>query len=269
MNSMSLAIMSGKGGVGKSNITLNLGYILASMDYPLLVMDCDLGLANLDVLLGITPDENLQDVLLRGADVKEAIMSLKKPADKCFDILPAASGVPELTDMSSDVRELIIKRIEPSLKKYQFVLMDLGAGIHGTVQSFAAMASIRIVVLTPEPTALTDAYALIKVLKQELGVQDFLIIVNDVANKKDEEATFKRLELACQRFLGINPVLLGSIRHDEKMHQAVIRQLPLAEIFPESNAVKDIEVLAHRLIKIYESMQVNLVDQPVLKTLDC
>ncbi len=267
MNSMSLAFMSGKGGVGKSNITLNLSYALATKGYPILVMDCDLGLANLDVLLGITPEENLQDVLLRGSDVEEAIISLDKNTYERFDILPAASGVPELTDMTSDVRDLIIKRIEPALRKYRLVFMDLGAGIHGTVQSFAAMATIRVVVITPEPTALTDAYALIKVLKQELKVQDFLIIVNDVANKKDEEASFKRLELACQKFLNVNPVLLGSVRHDEKMHQAVIKQVPLMELFPECNAAKDINILADKIIKIYQSMHTTLKNQPVLKTL--
>ncbi len=267
MNSISLAVMSGKGGVGKSNITLNLAYVLAQKGYPLLVMDCDLGLANLDVLLGITPDENLQDVLLRGADVNEAIVSFSKPKSKSFDVLPAASGVPELTDMNSDMRDLLIKRLEPSLKKYQFVLMDLGAGIHGTVQSFAAMAGVRLVVLTPERTALTDAYALIKVLKHELGIEDFLVVVNDVNSKKEEEATFMRLEMACKKFLNINPVLLGGIRHDPKMHDAVIKQTPITEIFPDSPASKDIEVLADRLIKIYNGMQNSLQGQTVLRTL--
>ena len=266
MTSMSLAIMSGKGGVGKSNISLNLGYTLAARGYPLLLMDCDLGLANLDVLLGITTDENLQDVLLRGSDVKEAIIPLNKGTAKPFDVLPAASGVPELTDMNSDMRDLLIKRLEPTLSEYEIVLMDLGAGIHGTVQSFAAMAAVRVVVLTPEPTALTDAYALIKVLGQELGIKDFLVIVNDVADKKEEEMTFKRLEMACQKFLGVNPVLLGSVRHDSKMHQAVIKQKPLVELFPDANASKDIAILAERLLKIYTSMKPMLEGKPVLRS---
>lgn len=267
MTSMSLAIMSGKGGVGKSNLSLNLGYLLASQGYPLLLMDCDLGLANLDVLLGITPDENLQDVLLRGADVREAIMPLEKGTKEAFDILPAASGVPELTDMNNDMRDLLIKRLEPTLSQYELVLMDLGAGIHGTVQSFAAMAAVRVVVLTPEPTALTDAYALIKVLRQELGVKDFLVIVNDIASKKEEEATFKRLELACQKFLNVNPVLLGSVRHDTKMQEAVIKQKPLVELFPEAKASQDILILAQRILKIYTSMKPSLKGQPVLRSL--
>lgn len=268
MNTMSLAIMSGKGGVGKSNLSLNLGYSLAQKNHALLLMDCDLGLANLDVLLGITPEQNLQDVLLSGADVKNAIISLEKNTKEAFDILPAASGVPELTDMYSDMRDLLIKRINPSLRGYDIILMDLGAGIHGTVQSFAAMAAIRIIVLTPEPTALTDAYALIKVLSQDLGVRDFLVVVNDVASRKEEEITFKRLEMACQKFLNINPVLLGGVRHDVKLQESVLRQKPLLELFPESNAAQDIGTLADRILKIYARMEPHLEGQEPLRVLD-
>ncbi len=268
MNTMSLAIMSGKGGVGKSNLSLNLGYSLAQKNHALLLMDCDLGLANLDVLLGITPEQNLQDVLLSGADVKNAIISLEKNTKEAFDILPAASGVPELTDMNSDMRDLLIKRINPSLRGYDIILMDLGAGIHGTVQSFAAMAAIRIIVLTPEPTALTDAYALIKVLSQDLGVRDFLVVVNDVASRKEEEITFKRLEMACQKFLNINPVLLGGVRHDVKLQESVLRQKPLLELFPESNAAQDIGTLADRILKIHARMEPHLEGQEPLRVLD-
>lgn len=268
MNTMSLAIMSGKGGVGKSNLSLNLGYSLAQKNHALLLMDCDLGLANLDVLLGITPEQNLQDVLLSGADVKNAIISLEKNTKEAFDILPAASGVPELTDMNSDMRDLLIKRINPSLRGYDIILMDLGAGIHGTVQSFAAMAAIRIIVLTPEPTALTDAYALIKVLSQDLGVRDFLVVVNDVASRKEEEITFKRLEMACQKFLNINPVLLGGVCHDVKLQESVLRQKPLLELFPESNAAQDIGTLADRILKIYARMEPHLEGQEPLRVLD-
>lgn len=266
MANMSIAIMSGKGGVGKSNITLNLGYLLASHGHPLLLMDCDLGLANLDVLLGVTPEENLQDVLLRGAEVEEAIMPVYKGLDKAFDILAAASGAPELTDMNSDMRDLLINRLEPALANYDLVLMDLGAGIHGTVQSFAGMATVRVVVLTPEPTSLTDSYALIKVLYQELGVKDFLVIVNDVATKKEEEATFERLALACQRFLNVTPVLLGSVRHDLKMHDAVIQQKALVDLFPDSKAAQDLAVIAQRLLRIYESMKPSREGQPMLRS---
>ena len=268
MNTMSLAIMSGKGGVGKSNLSLNLGYSLAQKNHALLLMDCDLGLANLDVLLGITPEQNLQDVLLSGADVKNDIKKKKKNTKEAFDILPAASGVPELTDMNSDMRDLLIKRINPSLRGYDIILMDLGAGIHGTVQSFAAMAAIRIIVLTPEPTALTDAYALIKVLSQDLGVRDFLVVVNDVASRKEEEITFKRLEMACQKFLNINPVLLGGVRHDVKLQESVLRQKPLLELFPESNAAQDIGTLADRILKIYARMEPHLEGQEPLRVLD-
>ena len=112
-DTLSVAVMSGKGGVGKSNLALNLGYALSRGGFPLLLMDCDLGLANLDVLLGITPEGNLQDVLLRDAPVTDVIHPLSDRGRGVFDILPAASGVPELAEMDADMRDMLLRRLEP------------------------------------------------------------------------------------------------------------------------------------------------------------
>ena len=207
-DTLSVAVMSGKGGVGKSNLALNLGYALSRGGFPLLLMDCDLGLANLDVLLGITPEGNLQDVLLRDAPVTDVIHPLSDRGRGVFDILPAASGVPELAEMDADMRDMLLRRLEPALEQYDMVLLDLGAGIHGTVQSFAAMAAVRLVVMTPEPTSLTDSYALIKVLHTRLGVKDFLVVINEVENSNEEERCFQRLSMACEHF-GLHAGLAG------------------------------------------------------------
>ena len=114
-DTLSVAVMSGKGGVGKSNLALNLGYALSRGGFPLLRMDCDLGLANLAVLLGITPEGNLQDVLLRDAPVTDVIHPLSDRGRGVFDILPAASGVPELAEMDADMRDMLLRRLEPAL----------------------------------------------------------------------------------------------------------------------------------------------------------
>lgn len=265
--SMSVAVMSGKGGVGKSNLTLNLSYYLAQKGDPVLLMDCDLGLANLDILLGVTPQDNLEDVLLSDAPVTKALYPLSPKGIGHFDLLPAASGVPELADMNPDTQSLVISRLEPILANYKFVMLDLGAGLHGTVQAFSSMAMVRIIVLTPEPTSLTDAYAVIKVFSSELGIRDFLVIVNDVRNKKEEQESFTRLEKACEQFLKIKPVLLGSVRHDDNMSLAIQKQKPLMELFPESVASKDIAVLAEKLVRIHKSMEPRLSGRPVLKPL--
>ena len=156
---LSLAIMSGKGGVGKTNLSLNLSYALNAGGNSLLLMDCDLGLANLDVLLGISPETNMQDLLTSGAKPSDIVIPIEK--GKKFDILPAASGVPELVEMDDDMQELLFSKITKLVGGYQYLVLDLGAGINGTVMSFASMTQMRIVVITPEPTSLTDSYALI------------------------------------------------------------------------------------------------------------
>lgn len=126
MNStLSVAVLSGKGGVGKTNLSLNLACALYQAGFKNLLMDCDMGLANLDVLLGITPEGNLQDALLGDARLSDVLYPLEP---KGFDVLPAASGVPELNDMRPDLRDMLLERLEPVLGKYDYIFMDLGAG---------------------------------------------------------------------------------------------------------------------------------------------
>ncbi len=257
---LSVCIMSGKGGVGKTNITLNLAYALHQMAYPTLLMDCDMGLANLDVLLGITPEGNIQDALLGNSKLEEVLHTI----DGGLTVLPAASGVPELVELDEDQRALLIKRLNPILTNYHYVFMDLGAGITDMVQSFAAMAALRIVVVTPEPTSLTDSYALIKVLHANHGLRDFMVIVNQVESKKEESQTFERLHMACKRFLGIDPVLLGSVRFDPQLMEAVRRQEPLMGWAKGSPAGVDIQALATKIQKIRLSMLNTIAEKSVL-----
>lgn len=257
---LSIAIMSGKGGVGKTNISLNLACALHQMAFSNLLMDCDMGLANLDVLLGISPEGTMQDVLLGNAKVEDIIYTI----DKRFDILPAASGVPELIDMDDDMRSLLLQRLETVLGSYDFMFMDLGAGINDVVQSFGAMAALRVVIITPEPTSLTDSYALIKVLSSRHNIRDFMVLVNQVDNKKEEEMAFSRLSGACQHFLNIEPVLLGSVRNDPKLTEAVRRQVPLLKWAPGSPAGQDLQAIAGRLQRIRLNMLDWLAPRPVL-----
>lgn len=260
---LSLSVLSGKGGVGKTTIALNLALALHQEGNRTLLMDCDLGLANLDVLLGITPESTLQDVFISDADV----LSVVHRVEEGFDVLPAASGVPEMADMTNDMRDMLVRRLTPALGAYDYVFMDLGAGINGTVQTFAGMAMARILVVTPEPTALTDSYALMKVLAQMYNVRDFLIVVNQVESKQEETATFRRLHSACKRFLHFEPMLLGSIRQDPKVAEAIRRQTPLLKLFPACNAARDLVEVAKRLIRSREAMSGALRKKSVLEPL--
>ncbi|WP_297828414.1 MinD/ParA family protein [uncultured Desulfovibrio sp.] len=265
MNStLSVAVLSGKGGVGKTNISLNLACALYQAGFKNLLMDCDMGLANLDVLLGITPEGNVQDALLGEARLSDVLYPLEPNG---FDVLPAASGVPELNDLSPDLRDLLLQRLEPLLGKYDFIFMDLGAGISETVQTFAAMAAIRIVIITPEPTSLTDSYALVKLLNNRFGIRDFMVLVNQAASAREAQSAFEKLNGACRHFLGLEPVLLGHVRTDKKLTEAVCRQQPLLRYAPSSPAAQDIQALGARLQRTRMGMLDWLVTRSVLQAL--
>ena len=261
---LSVVLLSGKGGVGKTNISLNLACALFQMGFKNLLMDCDLGLANLDVLLGITPEGNLQNALLGEAQIRDVLHHVEPNG---FDVLPAASGVPELTELQPDMRDVLLARLEPELNRYDYVFMDVGAGISGTVQTFASMAAMRIVVITPEPTSLTDSYALIKVLNARYGLRDFMVIVNQVASASEAKSAFDKLHGACRHFLHLEPVLLGHIRNDKKLPEAVCHQQPLMYYAPGCPAAQDLHNLASRLQRLRLGMADWLAPRKILQPL--
>ncbi len=261
---LSVAVMSGKGGVGKTNISLNLAQALHGMGNRVLLMDCDLGLANLDVLMGLAPEGTLQDVLLGDAEVREIIQPAGADG---FDVLPAASGVPELVDLDEDMRDMLIRQLNPVLYGYDYVFLDLGAGINTTVQAFGGMTAVRLVVVTPEPTSVTDGYALMKVLAHNCGVRDFFVVVNQVESRREADITFQRLQAACRRFLDMDPVLLGAIHHDSHVVEAVRRQTPLIKLFPTCNAARDLSDIARAAARLRVSAAGVLRGKPVLDPL--
>jgi flagellar biosynthesis protein FlhG len=238
---LSVAVVSGKGGVGKTNLALNLGYALHKAGHPVLLMDCDLGLANLDVLLGLAPDKTLQDMLQPGTTSAEVVVPIEPGG---FDFLPSASGAPELIDLDEDLQRLLFSKLNSIIGSYDYLLMDLGAGISRTVLSFAAMAQERLVVITPEPTSLTDGYAMIKVLHTEYGVATFNVVVNMADTRAQGDRSFERLAAACKRFLSLDIGYVGAVRSDPAVVQAVIRQVPLLKHAPTSEAGRDILGLA-------------------------
>lgn len=248
---LSVSILSGKGGVGKTNLALNLGYCLNKGGHPLLLMDCDLGLANLDVLLGIAPDKTLQDLLADNLDPDAVTVSLDKGG---FDFLPAASGVPELVDMDSEMRAGMLRKLRPMFGKYDFLFLDVGAGINPTVLAFATMSTMRVIVVTPEPTSLTDSYALIKVLNTQHGLEDFYVIVNQAENRNEEKQTFARLHAACERFLDIDIKPLGGVLQDKAVPEAVRHQVPLMRRAPQSKAGQDIFAIARKIQAVRREM---------------
>ncbi len=258
---LSISILSGKGGVGKTNLALNLSYALFRAGHRVLVMDFDIGLANVDVLLGLSPEKNLQDLFRPDVTADEVMLAIEPGG---FDFLPAASGVPELLEMDDDMREILFQKLNAVFGRYDYLMLDLGAGISQTVLSVAAMSHMRVLVVTPEPTSLTDSYAVIKVLNTQYGVSDFHIMVNQVDGPTDAEATFNRLSAACQRFLGIEPHLLGGVRTDPALPDAVRRQVPLLKHAPRSPAALDILSGAVKIHRVRQQRDAALRATPVL-----
>lgn len=258
---LSISVFSGKGGVGKSSLCANLGYCLSDLGHPCLLMDCDLGLANLDVLLGLSTNATLQDLLQAEMDVKNIVLSL----DPGLDLIPAASGVPELVEMDEDQRAMLLEKLQPILSGYDFLILDLAAGLNPTVLSLAHATIKRILVLTPEPTSLTDAYAMVKVLSSKSQVRDFLVLVNQVRNREEAQTVFNRLDNAVQKFLGFKLVYLGMVREDANMGMAVIRQQALFRHAPESIAVHDIRKIAERIKSLREKLLPGLFAETALK----
>lgn len=258
---LSISVFSGKGGVGKSSLCVNLGYCLSDLGQRCLLMDCDLGLANLDVLLGVNAEGNLQDLLRTDRDAESILLRL----DAGLDLIPAASGVPELVEMDEDQRTVLLEKLQPLFGAYDFLILDLAAGLNPTVLSLAHAAAKRILVLTPEPTSLTDAYAMVKVLASQSGERDFLVLVNQAQNREEAQKIFARLDSAVSRFLGFNLVYLGMVREDPNMGVAILKQRPLVRLAPESTAVADLRNIAQRPQSLRLTLLPDLASKPVLK----
>ena len=238
-----IAIASGKGGVGKTNLTANLAVALASRGLRVCVLDADLGLANLDVVLGLSPARSLRDVV-RGERRLEDVL-IDGPAG--IRIIPAASGFEELTRLGPDDQLRLLAEVDGLEASVDVLLVDTAAGISANVLYFTAAAADALVVITPEPTALTDAYALVKVLATRYGRREFLVAVNMAAGQADAEAAFRRLARVAERFLRVRLEYQGYVPYDDALPRAVRAQHPVVLAAPGSPASQSLAALAGRL----------------------
>lgn len=235
-----IAVTSGKGGVGKTNIVLNLSLALSRLQRRVFVMDADMGLANVDVLLGLTPRYTLEHVLSGQKHIMEVVVE----GPEGVKILPATSGISELSEMSYEQQMQLFQALSRIDAEMDYLLVDTGAGISTNVLRFNASASEVVVVANPEPTAITDAYALMKLLAIKYHIRDFALIANSVNNEAEGRGVYDRLERVCTQFLQVRLRYLGPVPFDPSIRKAVRAQQPLLTTYPNSPAGKSISRIA-------------------------
>ena len=240
-----ISVTSGKGGVGKTNVVANLALAFRKMSKKVLVLDADLGLANMDVLLGLNPRYTVNHVLSGEKKLEDVIIT----APSGFKLLPAASGIQEITELDSSQRLLLLDEFDALQGKFDILLIDTGAGISSNVMYFNSAAMEKIVVVTNEPTSLTDAYALIKILTNKYHQKRFKILVNAARSRNEAERIYRHLSLVVDRFLG-SPSLdyLGWIPYDKQIPMAVRQQQMVLQRYPNTPASRSFMDLAERLM---------------------
>lgn len=239
-----ICISSGKGGVGKTNVATNLAYSLAQKKKKVLLLDADLNLANVDVLLGLTPKFNLHHVFTEEKNLTDVL--IKGPGG--FWILPASSGVMEMGELTEDQKLFFLSEMENLGQDIDIMIIDTAAGINNNVIYFNLGAQERIIVLTPEPTSLTDAYALIKVLSTKHDIKKFRILVNIAKNEKEALSVFRKLSMVADRFLEtLSLDYLGYIPFDQKLPDSVRKQKLISEIYPTSTACQMLKKVATQI----------------------
>jgi flagellar biosynthesis protein FlhG len=239
-----ISFTSGKGGVGKTHTVVNTGIALASQGFSVLILDADLGLANVDVVAGVSPRGTLHDVL-KGRCALDDIL-VEGPGG--IVIIPAASGVEEIQALQASEKMLLMSEVERIAHQFDFLLIDTPAGIGSDVMYFNSAAGEVVCVITGEPTSLTDSYALIKLLSSSYGEKSFWVVVNDVASEADASVAYNTLANAVQKFLHVETRLLGWVVSDDEVRQSIMDRKPISYVRPSSRAARGLSAVAQEIV---------------------
>ncbi|MDC0989140.1 P-loop NTPase [Rhodospirillales bacterium] len=240
-----IAIASGKGGVGKTWLSITLCHALANKGKKVLLFDGDLGLANVDIQLGLMPKHDLGGVLAGRLPLNQATTAY---SDGGFDIIAGRSGSGNLADIATSRLRSLSEDITLLSASYDQVVFDLGAGVERTVRSLANQVDVVFVVTTDEPTALTDAYAFIKLTHIERPNLELKVIVNMANSTKEGERTYNTILKACEGFLKFSPALAGVVRRDTKVRETIRNQTSILVRFPNTEAANDVRIIVDKLI---------------------
>lgn len=239
-----IAVTSGKGGVGKSNFVLNVAIGLAAMESSVLILDADLGLANLDVLLGVRPHKTLEDVVLGRATLQDIIIR----TDYRIGLIPGSSGTQDMADLDRHQIGNLLSAVSEVTRDTDFLLIDTASGISTSVVSFLMAVPEVVVGVSDEPTSLTDAYALIKVLKRNGYEGRISMFASQAKNSAAGHTIYKKISSAAQKFLDFQVEFLGSIYMDDKLPRAVKDQVPAIVRYPTSDIARCYRVVALTLL---------------------
>lgn len=240
-----IAVTGGKGGVGKSTVTLNLSILLSQMGFKVALFDADLGLANINLMLGIKVTNTIQQVLSGECHLEDIFV---RWSDN-LTVIPSASGVQSLADADSIASRNIMDAFDNLLDQFDYLLIDTAAGISNQVLSFSAASDETIVVACDEPASLSDAYAVIKLLNQNRGVKRFYILANMLSKIEEGKSVYARLSNLCDRFLQVNLKYLGGLPRDKSVNLATKLSKPVVEHFPSAKVSVCMIEMAHKLVK--------------------
>ncbi|WP_251860471.1 MinD/ParA family protein [Clostridium sp. Marseille-Q2269] len=257
-----ITVTSGKGGVGKSNFVVNLSITLQKMGKKVLILDADIGMGNDDVLMGVMPKYSIYDIIFNNKVIEEVL--IKGPFG--VKLLPAGTGITNLEGISENEIERFIKNLS-ALEDLDYIIMDTGAGVNRSVLGFIASSEELIVLTTPEPTAITDAYSLLKAVSHFNIKKNAKLVINKTIDNEDGKITYNKFENAVNKFLSIDLEYLGSIQEDRKTIQAVRRQIPFVLAYPNCDASRDIISIAKNILGNYKRHNDNVSVEGFFKKL--
>jgi len=235
-----IAIAGGKGGVGKSTVSVNLGMSLSMAGHDVMLLDADMGLANVDVLLGLAPSRHIGHVLDGSCTIEDLVLV----APHGLKVIPGGSGARRLAQLGNGEHAAVIRAFDELEQPPEYLLVDTAAGLSDNVAMFAAASDEVILVVCDEPASLTDAYALIKVLSRDFGVRRFRMVANMVRNAGEARALHQKLSRVSDRFLDVVLDFFGSVPHDERLRDAIRRQRAVVDVWPASRSGQAFKQLA-------------------------